>query len=217
MPGAGHPLASLGFASSEGVYLSAGRIDALIVCRGQLLRTANPRRTRFGFAQVRRDLVAGAFSALHLVFAPDVQRPLLLGLVRLENAGDEPLALEYTEAWEVSGSDYRAAEGACERRTADGARALSDVSFAVRARPRDPAPLAGLALELRLLLPPRSRRELHFAYAAPPPEESPQGLIRAWRGEVPRELTRSTARWLDRFRGSRDPLEAYRAQVAAAD
>jgi hypothetical protein len=210
----GHPLASLGFASADGVYLSAGRIDALIVCRGQLLRSANPLRTRFGFAQVRRELGAGALSALHVVFAPDADRPLLLALVRLANTGDEPLALTYSETWEVSGSDYRAAAGACERHTADGMRALADVSFAVRASPPEPPPHDGLLLALRMLLPPHSLRELHFAYAAPGPGEPAAGLIRAWRGAVPGELARISARWRERLVGSADPLADYRNQVS---
>lgn len=195
------------------MYLSAGRIDALIVCRGALLRTSDPLRTRFGLAQVRRELGLGALAAVHVVFAPDSARPLLLALVRLANRSHEPLALEYTETWAVSGSDYRAAAGACERRTADGARALADVSLAVRASAPVPSPRDGLALELRMLLPPHSTRELHFAYAAPGPDEPAQNLIRAWRGEVPAELARSTARWLDRLEGSADPVRVYREQA----
>jgi hypothetical protein len=196
------------------VFLSAGRIDALIVCRGNVLRTANPLRTRFGLAQVRRDLAAGALSAVHVVFAPDAQRPLLLGLVRLANAGGEPLALEYTETWAVSGSEYRAAAGACERRTADGIRALADVSFALRASAPERAPRDGLALQLRMLLPPRSLRELHFAYAAPGPDEPAGGLIRAWRGTVPDELARSAAHWLEQLAGSENPVADYRECAA---
>jgi hypothetical protein len=198
------------------VYLSAGRIDALVICRGQVLRTSDPRRTRFGLAQVRRELAAGALRVLHLVFAPDAARPILLGLVRLENGGDEPLALDYTETWEVEGGDYRAAAGACERHTPDGARALAEVSLAVRARPPEPAPRAGLALELRLLLPPRARRELHFAYAAPGPGDPPAELVRAWRGRVLAELERTAAIWSGRVAGASAPVQAYRAQAGSA-
>lgn len=180
-----------------------------------MLRTADPLHTRFGLAQVRRELAAGALRALHLVFAPDAERPLLLGLARLENRGDAPLALEYSETWEVEGDEYRAAAGACERRTADGTRALAEVSLAVRARAPEPPPRSGLALEVRLLLPPRSRRELHFAYAAPGPDDPPAALVRAWRGRVPGELERSAKVWSERVAGSADPVAAYRTQAGA--
>jgi hypothetical protein len=195
------------------VYLSAGRIDALLLCRGRLLRTSDPSRTRFGLAQVRRELAHGDLHAVHVVFAPDAGRPLLLGLARLHNAGDAPLALEYTETWAVSGSDHRAAAGACELRTAEGVCALADVSLAVRAFPLDPPPDEGLALALRLLLPPHSVRELYFAYAAPGPGDPPAALVRAWRGRVPDELVRSVRAWHERLGGVADPLAAYRLQA----
>jgi hypothetical protein len=212
----GHPLASLGYATANGVYLSAGRIDALLVCAGQVLRTADPLRTRFGLAQVRRELALGALRALHLIFAPDASRPLLLGIAQLRNAGDSPLVLAYTETWEVEGGDYRAAEGACERLTPDGALALAEVSLAVRARAPEPPPRTGLALQLKLLLPPRSRRELHFAYAAPGLGDSPANLVRAWRGRVAEELARSVRLWQQRIGDAPSPIEAYRARATAS-
>jgi hypothetical protein len=195
------------------VYLSAGRIDALLLCQGRVLRTSDPLRTRFGLAQVRRELSHGDLRAVHVVFAPDAARPLLLGLVRLANTGAAPLALEYTEIWAVSGDEYRAAAGACERRTADGVRALADVSLAVRAFPPDPPPAEGLALALRLLLPPHSVRELHFAYAAPGAEDPAAALVRAWRGRVPEELARSVRSWRERVAGAAEPVAAYRLRV----
>jgi hypothetical protein len=196
------------------VYLSASRIDALLVCRGRVLRTSDPLRTRFGLAQVRRELGSGALRALHVIFAPDAARPLLLGLVRLENAGDEPFAVAYTETWAVSGTGYRAAAGACERHTAEGVRALADVSLAVRAFAREEAPGTGLALEVQLLLPPHSRRELHFAYAAPGPDDPPAMLVRAWRGRVPAELERSARHWRAALGDAAAPVAAYRARAA---
>jgi hypothetical protein len=198
------------------VYLSAGRIDALLLCQGRLLRTSDPLRTRFGLAQVRRGLAHGDLRAAHLVFAPDAARPLLLGLVRLENSGDGPLALEYTETWAVSGDEYRAAAGACERRTAAGVCALADVALAVRAFPPEPPPGDGLALALRLLLPPHSVRELHFAYVAPGPDDPPAALVRAWRGRVPEELARSVRAWRGRVGDAPEPVAAYRLRATGS-
>jgi hypothetical protein len=203
----------LGYATAEGVYLSASRIDALLTCNGRVLRTSQPLRTRFGLAQVRRELEAGALRAVHVVFAPDAARPILLGLVRLHNASDEPLVVDHVETWEADGSDFRALPGACERRTPDGVRALADVSLVVRARAPESAPRAGLALEARVLLPPRSTRELHFAYAAPGPDDFPEALVRSFRGQVPGELARSVRAWRERLGETASPIEAYRLRA----
>jgi hypothetical protein len=212
----GHPLGRLGYATADAVYLSAGRIDALLVCRGRLARTADPQRTRFGLAQVRRYVSAGELSAVHVIFAPDSDRPLLLGIARLCNASAEPLAVEYTETWAVAGSDYREAAGACERRTGDGMRALAELSLASSAVAVEPPRREGLALRLNLLLPPHSRRELHFAYAAPALDEPADALIRAWRGRVPQELAQSVASWSRRLGPGDAPVAAYREQVTRA-
>jgi hypothetical protein len=195
------------------VYLCAARIDALLVCRGQVLRTSQPLGTRFGLGQVRRELGSGALRVVHVVFAPLDPRPLLLGIARLQNLGGEPLPLEYTETWEADGEAYRAAEGACERRTADGVRALAELSLVVRARAPEPPPRVGLALGLRLLLPPHSRRELCFAYAAPGPDDPPAALVRAYRGRVPAELVRGVRIWSERLASAARPIDAYRLQV----
>ena len=104
-----------------------------------------------------------------MVFAPVSPRPLLLGLVRLLNVCSELIYVEYTETWDVGEGSYRPALGACERRT----------------------PQAIWALDVRIALPPSSRRELCFAYVRCTPPEEPAGLVRAFRGDVPKELERT--------------------------
>jgi hypothetical protein len=91
---------------------------------------------------------------------------------------------------------------------------VADVSLVMRSRVPDPPPRAGLALELRLLLPPHSLRELHFAYAAPGPEHPPAALVRAWRGRVPEELARSVRAWSARLGDVPSPVAAYRRAAA---
>ncbi len=156
-------------------------------------------------------MVALPLRIVHVVFAPAAPRPILLGLVRLENRGARPLRLQYSEVWGVEGSDYRTGPGACSCETSEGTRALADASSAVRARPPDSAPRRGLALDLPLVLPPDSRRPLCFAYAAPEPGEGPELLVRAWRGEAAGELERSVAGWLERLETESDPIAAYRS------
>ncbi len=180
-----------------------------------MFRTADPDSTRFGVAQVRRLLVALPLRVAHVVFAPAAPRPLLLGLVRLENRGARPLSLHYSELWGVEGSDYRTAPGACSCETSGGTRALADAGSVVRGRPPASAPRAGLALDLRLVLPPDSRRHLCFAYAAPEPGEGPELLVRAWRGDVAGELERSVASWLERLSTELDAVAAYRGRFMA--
>lgn len=148
-----------------------------------------------------------------MVFAPAAPRPLLLGLVRLANDAAEPVELSYTELWGVPGSRVRQEAGACICDTEAGERALADASLAVRGRVPDPLPRAGLALELRLPLPPRSVRELAFAYAAPPAGESPGLLVRAWRGDVRHELRRVARAWLARAPGP-NSLAVYRVEAS---
>ena len=173
-----------------------------------VLRTARAERIAFGVAQVRRELSSGKLRVLHLVFAPFRPRPVLFGIVRLHNTGSTPLGLEYTEVWEISGARTRSDVGACVLETPDGERVLADVSAAVRAAPLQPPPKAGLCLVQRAVLPPRSIRELAFAYAAPPPEDSAAALVRAWRGDVAGELARTVAAWRARMRGT-DVLTGY--------
>jgi hypothetical protein len=196
------------------VWFEGGAIDALVAQGGQVLRTAAPRATRCGLAQVRRLLEGPSLRLLHVVFAPARPRPLLLGLVRLENTGRELLQLQYTELWDVPGGPARREEGACVCAIPDGERALADVGAGVRGRALDPLPETGLALSLRLPLPPGERRELGFAYAAPAAPEPAAPLVLAWRGEVRAELERTTAIWLARLGRAANTLEAYRVEVS---
>lgn len=92
--------------------------------------------------------------------------------------------------------------------TPDGERALADVSVAPRARAPEPPPERGLSLDARLVLPPRERRELCFAYVAATPEDSAAALVRAWRGDVSAELDHTVESWLAHL--GDDPLAAYR-------
>jgi hypothetical protein len=162
---------------------------------------------------VRRLLARGPLGVAHVVFAPAVDRPLLLGWVRLRNAGGEPLVVGYTEIWEVGAGRWRAAPGAAERTTAEGVLALVDTSSATRARAPDPSPARGLALEARVVLPPGAVRHLAFAYAAAGSAEEAGLLARAWRGEVRGELERTALVWSERLAGSDEPVAAYRRRV----
>jgi hypothetical protein len=210
-PSVGHPLANAacaGRASPVGVWFADARIDALIGAAGHVLRTSQPDAVEFGLAQVRRTLESAELRVLHVVFAPYAARPLLLGLVRLLNLTPEPLLVHYSELWEVAGAAPRAAEAACICTTDDGERALADVSLAPRARAPEPLPECGLALDARLVLPPRERRELCFAYAAPESGDPTHLLVRAWRGDVSEELQHTVESWLEHL-GS-NPIAAYR-------
>lgn len=163
---------------------------------------------------MRRLLEAPSLRLVHVLFAPASPRPLLLGLVRLENTGRRLLQLEYTELWDIPGGPARREEGACVCVTPDGERALADAGAGVRGRALDPPPATGLALSLRLALPPGERRELGFAYVAPAAPEPAAPLVRAWRGEVRAELERTTARWLARLGRTANIVEAYRVEVS---
>jgi hypothetical protein len=196
------------------VIFAGGCINALILFEGHVLRTAEPASTSFGVAQVRRFLSAETVGLVHVVFAPITPRPLLLGVVRLKNRGDEPVQVDYTELWDVQGTDHEAAAGACSCRSAEGTRALADVAIAVRARAPEAPSHAGLALDLRILLPPRSHRQLYFAYAAPQPGEDAALLVRAWRGDVMAELRRTVASFVAPLQPGSDAISAYRRQVA---
>lgn len=196
------------------VYFEGAEVNALVAAAGEVLRTAEPRFVHYGLAQVRRGVEAAGVRMLHVVFAPARARPLLLGLVRIENPGSELVQLDYTELWEVTGVRARAAEGACVCDTPGGERALADLASAIRGRAPRPPSQGGLSLTLRLALPPGERRQLTFAYAAPAPDESAAVLVRAWRGDVAGELMRTTRYWLDSLRESSNPLEAYRIEAA---
>lgn len=206
-------LAAEARAQAAELRFAGGRIDALVLCGAEVLRTSQPKGTVYGLAQVRRELESPSLRALHIVFAPDPRRPLLLGLVRLESKSAEALRVDYTETWDVAGGSWRGAEGACERRRDARVWALAEAGVAIRARPPDPPPRIGLALDLRLALPPRARRELFFAYVACAEEQSPAALASAWRGDVGSELRRTVRRWLERL-GSERPLAAYRERIA---
>jgi hypothetical protein len=208
--------APLGRARGAHVELGGGRIDALVLCEGVVLRTAAPEVIRYGVAQVRRLVESPALRLLHVVFAPSRPRPVLLGVARLANRLTRPLALEYTETWGVVGEAGAPAEGACEIHTPQGIRALAEASVAIRARPPEDPPRHGLLLGLRLGLPPRTRRDLAFAYAAPEPGEAAAPLVRAWRGAVAAELEHSVERWREALGGAPDLVHAYRQAVEAA-
>ena len=199
-----------------GLHFAGGSIGALVVCRGRVLRTAEPDLTAYGIAQVHRGLGAGALRVLHTVFAPAAERTLLLSLVRLENRGEELLPVEYTELWDVRGEDYACSPGGVERRGVDGLRLLGDLSVGVQSRAPETAPEHGLALDLSVVIPPGSRRELCFGYACADPEEPPGPILRAWRGEVRAALATSVRDWLERLPGASDPIRAYRALASAA-
>ena len=189
----------------------AGRIDALVLCAGEVLRTAEPDEVAFGVAQVRRLLVSPTLRVLHVVFAPTAPRPLLLGLVRVENRGATAERVDYSEVWDVGSGTWRSHSGACERRSGERTFALADAGLAVRAVPPEPPPRAGLWLDLRLGLPPGARRELCFAYVEASSDDDAPALVRAWRGDVPAELVRSVESWRSRVGPS---VADYRAAAA---
>ena len=181
---------------------AGGRIDALVRSEGAVLSTRTPEVTLFGVGQVRRLLRTPALELLHVVFAPTAPRPALLALVRIQNRTNEPLALEYTETWDVPAGEYRVAPAACERRFGGHVLALAEASAVSRAIAPDAAPTRGLALDVTLAVPAGARRHLAWAYAAVAEEEDAGELVRAWRGEVADELLRA-----GRAVGS---VEAYR-------
>lgn len=149
---------------------------------------------------------------LHLLFAPIRPRPLLLALVRLHNPGRELLQLDYTELWDLPIREPLARPGACLCRLPSGERALADLGSAIRGRTPEPPPSRGLALAMRLLLPPGEMRELSFAYAAPEAPEPAAALVRAWRGGVRDELEETVGSWREAL-GQADPVAAYRREV----
>ena len=193
---------------------AGGSIGSLLVCGTDLLRTSKPQSTRCGLGQVRRLLESPDLQVAHVVFAPERPRPLLLGLVRLESRSDELLQIAYSELWDLPGANVRAAEGTCLCDTADGRRALADAGLAIRGRAPDPLPRAGLALEMRLILPPGERRDLSFVYAAPKPSEEPAALVRAWRGSVEAELAATVRSWRERLGAHANSLRAYRVEAS---
>ena len=205
--------ACAGLVGANGVLFAGGTISTLLVCDAELLRTSRPASTRCGLAQVRRLLESPELRVAHVVFAPAQPRPLLLGLVRLESRSEELLQVAYTELWDLPGANVRAAEGSCLCDTPDGARALADVGLAVRGRAPDPLPRAGLALELKLFLPPGERRTLAFAYVAPEPGEEPAALVRAWRGSVEAELRGTVRSWRERLGEHANSMSAYRVEA----
>ena len=194
------------------VYFEGGEINGLALADGEVLRTAEPDATRYGLAQVRRRVTGESLALVHVLFAPVRRRPLLLSLVRIANTSGELIELRYTELWDVAGTGIRRAEGACVCDVAGGERALAEAASAVRARAPEPLPRAGLALVVRLPLPPGARRELAFAYVAPGAGEPAAPLVRAWRGDVAVELERCAAHWQQRLAGSPNRIEAYRVE-----
>lgn len=206
LPADGHPIANAacrGLADARGVVFAGGRIEALVRAEGSVLSTSTPDSTHYGVAQVRRALATNALRVLHVVFAPAAKRALLLAWVRLENRGTEPLAIEYTETWDVPAGDWTTAQAACERRFGGHVFALADCAMVVRAEPPAQTPTRGLALDLQFAVPAGARRHLAFAYVAVPEEEDPGALVRAFRGEVGASLEAIGRSGLD--------VEAYRA------
>lgn len=206
-----------GVASARRTSFARGRIDALVLCEGEVGRTAQPKEVRFGFAQVRRVCTVARLRFVHVLFAPREPRPLLLGLVRLSNTADTPLLVRYTELWDIAEGTFRGLEGACERETDEGVRALAEAGVVLRTRVPEPPPSRGLALDLTIVLPPRSIRELSFAYAAPPLGESAAPLVRAWRGEVGEALEGVVRLWQERLGSGPDAVEAYRRAIESTD
>jgi hypothetical protein len=218
VPEAGHPLANgacVGWAERSGVFFGGGRIEAQILWAGAILRTRDvpAPEVRCGLAQVRRGLAHASLRLTHVVFAPEAARPLLLAIARVQNEGDAPAVLDYTEMWEVGTGSYRTGAGGAERDTPAGTRALVDVAFAVRSRAPEKPPAEGLALDVTLAVPPRATRTLEFAYALPEPGEAPAALVRAWRGDAKRELERTVQVWAQRLAGAGDAVAAYRQRV----
>lgn len=211
-----HPVGNsscVAHAIQGGVYFEGGRIDALIRCAGELFSTSRADATLFGLAQVRRRIELPSLAVEHLIFAPLHPRPLLLALVRLLNKGDRPVVVDYTETWAVSGSEVREAAGACLCETPEGQRALADAGLVVRGRAPDPLPRAGLAVDLRLPLPPGEIRQLSFAYAAPDSGNEAAPLVRGWRGAAEAELARTVAGWVERLAAEEDLIDAYRRNL----
>jgi hypothetical protein len=196
------------------VFFQGGEISALVAGPGEVLRVSEADRVSVGLAQVRRVLERELFGLVHVVFAPAVPRPLLLALVRLRNRSQELVQLDYSELWDLPGGALRVYPGACERTTPAGDRALADAGMSIRAHTPDPPPRDGLALTLRLVLPPDSQRELAFAYAAPDPGEPAAAMVQAWRGDVAGELARTVRRWQARFPAP-NTLDAYRVEVSS--
>jgi len=192
---------------------SGGRIDALVSCEGRLLRTSAPDSVHAGLAQVRRGLVSRELAVLHVVFAPMRPRPVLLGLVQLANRTAQPIRLRYSELWDLRGRDPRAEDGACVCWIGEREHALADAGLVIRSRAPEPLPEVGLALDVELVLPPEARRRLVFAYVAAEPDDRAAALVRAWRGDVQDELTRTVASWLARAGGPAGALELYRDKV----
>ena len=215
-PSGGHPLvngACLGRFEAGKLRFGEGRIDALLLVGGEVLRTASPASVGFGIAQVRRRLSSSLIDAVHVVFAPAPPRPLLLSIVRLNNRSDEPVRADYTELWEIRGEEYEVMIGACSLETDRGKRVLADVSMAVRASPPE-SPGRGLALDLRIVIPAHEQRTLHFAYIAAEAGEDPGLLVRAWRGEAPAELARTVEHFSRSSEAGEEPVSAYLRQAA---
>jgi hypothetical protein len=216
-----HPLANGevgGVATPAGVWLAGGRIDTLAACAGEIVTTC-PRAVahvlvEYGVAQVRRRVATRTLALLHVVFAPSRPRPLLLGIARLRNLTREPLLVNYSELWAVEAAPARGAEGACVATVIDGECALADASAVIRARPPEPLPESGLALDVRIVLPPGAVRQLTFAYVAAEIGTAPAALVRAWRGDVLGELARTVAAW--EKAAPDDPIATYRARYAAS-
>jgi hypothetical protein len=198
------------------VIFAGGRVEALLLSEGEVLRTAEPDEVRFGLAQVRRILSGDTLRVAHVLFSPAEPRPVLLGLVVLSSLVERPLRVEYTELWDVPDGAFEPVEGGCLSRTAEGTRVLADAGSAVRARPPRETPARGLALELTLVLRPASIRRLAFVYAAPPPEEDPGVLVRAWRGRALEELLHVARCWQERLGSSDGAVDAFRRTLRGA-
>ena len=139
-PPEGHPIANAvvprARATRRGGHVR-GRAHRRAACAARAAcsrRASRSRRSsvsrRCGARCARRALDAAARG----VRAARRRARSLLGLVRLENRSDEPLALEYTETWDVPAGEYRVASAACERRFGGHVFALAEASAVTRAR-----------------------------------------------------------------------------------
>jgi hypothetical protein len=195
------------------VTLDGARVDAFATAAGSILRTSSPAATYCGLGLVLRVCESAELRIEHLLFAPERPRPIVFARVCLQSLAEELLLVSYSELWDLPCRSRSAEEGASSGETERGVRVLADLDAVIRGR----APQGlecGLALDVRVPLPPGERRALAFAYVLPAAAERPGPLVGAWRGDVEAELERARAVRRARFAGCAHPLAAYRAQFA---
>jgi hypothetical protein len=213
LPAGGHPIgnaAVVGWALRDGVYVDGARVDALAAAAGAILRTSAASAHYYGLGFVLRVCESPALRLEHLLFAPQRPRPILFAHVILQNRLDEVLVVQYSELWDLACRAAIAHAGACSAHTERGLRVLAEVDAAIRAHAPEGLD-RGLALDVRLALPPGAQRPLSFAYVLPDREDDHGSLVSAWRGRVQEELETTLAEFHARFADRSDPLGAYRA------